>query len=189
VGSANVGSSRERTLTLSSTSKRDIVSVLAGDDVLLLLSARSLVGRGEWIGSSASDSLSFFSARGDSGECDFSPFTGLVVVSTTATTALPLCLVGDSTSVDLAVRGGTSSLLPSSSSAEAVPVLEATAATSDPFSASPPAGSCVSQVRTYTSSVACKRLAMQYLRRTARAAANFAGPIGSQRYCVVFGSP
>jgi hypothetical protein len=30
---------------------------------------------------------------------------------------------------------------------------------------------------------------MQYLRRTAKAAANFAGPIGSQRYCVVPGSP
>jgi hypothetical protein len=30
---------------------------------------------------------------------------------------------------------------------------------------------------------------MQHLRRTAKAAANFAGPIGSQRYCVVFGSP
>ena len=50
-------------LTLSSTSKRDIeFSVLMLADVLLRLSTRSRVGRGECIGSSASDSLPFFSA-------------------------------------------------------------------------------------------------------------------------------
>jgi hypothetical protein len=93
-----------RLLTLSSTSKRDIeFSVFALADVLLLLSTRSRVGRGEWIGSSASDSLSpFFLARGDigdSGECDFSPFMGLVVMGARVSALLPLSLMGDTTSV------------------------------------------------------------------------------------------
>jgi hypothetical protein len=103
-------------------------------------------------------------------------------VSTTAMTPLPLSLVGDTTSLDFVVRVGPSdlSLVPSSSSAEAVPVLVATAAASDPFSANPRAGQNVSQQ--YTVSFVGRKSSKRYLRRTARAAANFAGPIGSQRY-------
>jgi hypothetical protein len=66
-------------------------------------------------------------------------------------------------------------------------VLVATAALSDPFSANPPARQNVSQQ--HTASFVGRKSSKRYLRRTARAAANFAGPIGSQRYCVVFGSP
>jgi hypothetical protein len=57
-------------LTLSSTNNSDIASVLATAAVLSSLCTRSLVGRGEWIGSSASDSLPLLLARRECGDCD-----------------------------------------------------------------------------------------------------------------------